>query len=457
MVYIIIGGSRAGKTQVTINSFIGNSEIIEKRDLIPYSETENYILLGKYKRTERRKGTDLVSRKDIPKFYEQILRLKDKGKDIVIEGDKITSDTLFGQLYEGKIDCKLYFVKCSAETSIRRCREHNDNFTESNLKALITKCKNRFNKWKTVFDGEIIDTDKKVDFTKISIKDAYRPETLKVEGLKNNFCIFIISNGRPDKQKTYECLKRNKCTFPIYIVCDDLDSRLMEYQEKYGDKVIVFDKKEVAKTVDTITNSKNLQSLLFARKKCRDIAKQLGYKYYLILDDDLEDFGIRYEEKGKLKYKRINDLDFMFNITLDLLEKEKIYGISYPNLHFYMGGLKNEKYQAGLYPGFYCAMFLKTEYEIDFKGIINEDLNATIEHNEKGQPLFLLMGFCCSTCQRGTNKGGMQETYLDSGEYMKAFYSLIPNPSRIVIKKDFKEKRLRFGDFPKILSSRWKK
>lgn len=457
MVYIIIGGSRAGKTQVTINSFIKDKKIEEKRDLIPYTEVDDYFLIGKYSNEGRRKGTDLVSRQDIPKFFEQIVRLLEKGKDVVIEGDKITSDTLFNQLYEAGIECKLYFVKCSAETSIKRCREHNDNFKESNLKAVITKCQNRYNKWKNKFDGDIIDTNGDVDFTKISIKDVVKRKEKKKIPLIKDYGIFIISHGRPNVQKTYDYLIENGCTYPIHIVCDNLDITLADYKQNYGEKILVFDKEKEYLKTDTITNIKEMRTPVYARNKCREFAKELGYKYYSIFDDDIETFHIRYEKDGQLKSLLVEDLDFIFTKTIEFLKNNNIAGLSYPNLHFYIGGLNNVKYQDKLYPGLYGAMFLKTDEKIEFKGIINEDLNTTIHYNEVGKPLLMIMDLCFSTCKRGSNKGGLQNTYEENGEYVKAFYSLIPNPSRIIITKNLKEKRLRFGDFPKIINERWKK
>lgn len=35
--------------------------------------------------------------------------------------------------------------------------------------------------------------------------------------------VFILSHGRPTKQKTYQMLRRDGYTGPIRIVCDDED------------------------------------------------------------------------------------------------------------------------------------------------------------------------------------------------------------------------------------------
>lgn len=171
MVYLIIGACRAGKSSIVTNTFVNESKIKEYRDLTWVTENDNYYILGRYLVEGRRKGTDLISRPEISLFFDQVINLNSllPKKDIVLEGDKITSDVLFGKLKDSGIPCKLYWIQCSAETSIQRCEQANDTFKNSNLKAVCTKAKNRFEKWFDDFDGEIINTDGDIDFTKLRI------------------------------------------------------------------------------------------------------------------------------------------------------------------------------------------------------------------------------------------------------------------------------------------------
>lgn len=166
MVYLIIGPSCAGKTSYTVNTFIHGQKIREYRDLIPVSECDNCLLIGKYITSNRTKGTDRVSRKDIPKISEQVLRLVPQGRDIILEGDKICSQKIFDEL-KSKTDCKLIYVCCSLATTIERNMRNNSLCKESHLRTVATKAKNLFWKYESIFDGEIVETDSVKDFSKL--------------------------------------------------------------------------------------------------------------------------------------------------------------------------------------------------------------------------------------------------------------------------------------------------
>ena len=79
MIYLIVGGSRAGKTTFVENSFLRGHENTEHDDLFTYTENEKYIIFGSYNRDDRRKGTDTTSRRDIKQYFDQIERLIHRG------------------------------------------------------------------------------------------------------------------------------------------------------------------------------------------------------------------------------------------------------------------------------------------------------------------------------------------------------------------------------------------
>jgi len=58
--------------------------------------------------------------------------------------------------------------------------------------------------------------------------------------LPDYFCIFILTHKRPDNQITLETLRRGNYSGKVYLVVDDLDPTLPEYQRLYGDKVLTF-------------------------------------------------------------------------------------------------------------------------------------------------------------------------------------------------------------------------
>ena len=58
----------------------------------------------------------------------------------------------------------------------------------------------------------------------------------------NDFCVFILTHGRPDKVYTVNTLKKHGYTGPVYLVIDDEDNTSAKYYENYGDQVIMFSK-----------------------------------------------------------------------------------------------------------------------------------------------------------------------------------------------------------------------
>ena len=109
----------------------------------------------------------------------------------------------------------------------------------------------------------------------------------------NDFCIFIISNGRANNVVTWRTLDNKKSKYPRYIILDDIDTQIDDYKKKYGDdKIIVFNKEEIAKTTEHGDNFWNLRTTTHARNACYNIAKDLGYTYFLVLMMIILDFNI---------------------------------------------------------------------------------------------------------------------------------------------------------------------
>ena len=64
--------------------------------------------------------------------------------------------------------------------------------------------------------------------------------------MRDDFCVFILTHGRPDNMVTLRTLERYAYDGPVFLVIDDEDARGDEYRERYGDQVICFSKEEVA-------------------------------------------------------------------------------------------------------------------------------------------------------------------------------------------------------------------
>lgn len=160
MIYLIVGASCSGKTSFTYNSFLKGKEFTQTKDILDYCETNDTILLGKWDREGRTKGSDTINRVDIPLINSWIAKMLESNKDIVLEGDKITSRTIFNYIKELNIPCKLYWIKVEPETSYERNMSNGSTCSFKHLKAVTTKAQNIFIEYCDLFSGEVVDTNK---------------------------------------------------------------------------------------------------------------------------------------------------------------------------------------------------------------------------------------------------------------------------------------------------------
>jgi len=256
-------------------------------------------------------------------------------------------------------------------------------------------------------------------------------------GKNKDFCIFIISHGREDNVVTYNLLKRRKVSYPVYIVVDNTDKQIQEYQKRFGDdKVIVFDKEEIAKTTDHGDNFWDLRSTTHARNACFDIAKELGYTYFLVLDDDYTGFQYRIDDKYKYPYpvKSIKDLEKVFDKFLDYYKNTNILSLCMSQGGDYIGGdngfgIGRTNYSRKAMNSWFCSV----DRRFKFVSRLNEDVNTYLTIGMRGG-VFITMPFA-SLSQKATqkNKGGMSSAYIDNGTYVKSFYSVMYCPSFCII------------------------
>ena len=250
----------------------------------------------------------------------------------------------------------------------------------------------------------------------------------------NNFCAFILTHGRPNNVITYNTLLKAGYTGKIYIVIDNEDKEADNYYKIYGDKVIMFDKKEVAKTFDEADNFNDRRAIVYARNACFNIAKKLNIEYFIQLDDDYGSFHYRLYETNKSKPKLIKNLDRVFTIMLDYYKNITASSIAMAQGGDFIGGAKsgnakNKALKRKCMNSFICS----TNRKFTFLGRINEDVNTYTSEASKG--LLLLTIPIVSLEQKTTqsNTGGMTDIYLDVGTYIKSFYSVIFSPSCVKI------------------------
>jgi hypothetical protein len=279
------------------------------------------------------------------------------------------------------------------------------------------------------------------------------------------FCIFILTHGRPNKVITYRNLIKANCTYPIYFILDNEDSTYNEYVTNFGkDKVIVFDKLEISKTFDTGDNSSNRKTIVYARNACFGIAEKLGYKYFLELDDDYSSFDYRFDSDSKYVTKRIKEIDTVFEAILEFYKNINAKSVAFLQGGDMIGGdessnAKKIELSRKAMNTFFCS----TERRFDFLGRINEDVNTYVGYQSKGNLFLSINNITITQLTTQTNAGGMTEVYLETGTYMKSFFTVMYAPSCTKIRiMGQSSKRLHHSiswdnAVPKILSEDLKK
>ena len=142
--------------------------------------------------------------------------------------------------------------------------------------------------------------------------------------VRDDFAVMIISHGRPHKVVCVNTLKKVGYTGKYYIVIDNEDNTADEYYKLYGDKVIMFDKSSMDGTFDIMDNFTGRSVPVFVRNALYDIAKGLGLKYFLELEDDTKEFCHRFVKDNILKSCDIKDFDSIVNSVLDWLDTTNI-------------------------------------------------------------------------------------------------------------------------------------
>ncbi len=84
-----------------------------------------------------------------------------------------------------------------------------------------------------------------------------------------------MSHGRPNDIHTIKTLNKAGCTIPTYILIDNTDKKADEYIKKFGDKLIIFDKKKYIDSTENYDSFENYGVIIYARNACFDVAENL--------------------------------------------------------------------------------------------------------------------------------------------------------------------------------------
>ena len=250
--------------------------------------------------------------------------------------------------------------------------------------------------------------------------------------LRDNFVTFILTHGRPNKVWTYDTLKNNGYTGPIVFVVDNEDDKIDEYKRLY-ENVYVFDKIDISNRYDTVDMGTDRRAIFYARNACFEIAQELGYKYFLELDDDYTCFRSRVDKDGKFATIYHRDLDSLFEVMLQFLDDTQADTVAFAQTGDFIGGMESRVYKERLARKAMNSFFCTTDRPFRFIGRINEDVNTYVSEGSKGKLMFTVADASLDQKQTQSNKGGMTELYLNAGTYVKSFFTVITNPSSVKI------------------------
>jgi len=250
--------------------------------------------------------------------------------------------------------------------------------------------------------------------------------------MRSDFAALILTHGRPDRVHTYFALRNAGYTGRIIIVIDNEDKTAKEYRSRYGSDVVMFDKAAIAKTFDEGDNFQDRRAIIYARNASFQIAKDLGYRYFVQLDDDYTGFYYRFDEDGFYGHCITPSLDWLFSALCDYLKATPFASIAISQGGDHIGGGESKKVigtKRKAMNSFICDI----EKPFKFVGRINEDVNTYTCEQRKGLLFLTVMAAQLNQKPTQSNAGGMTDLYLDSGTYVKTFYSIMYAPSCVKV------------------------
>jgi len=253
--------------------------------------------------------------------------------------------------------------------------------------------------------------------------------------MRDDFCAFILTHGRPDNVITYDRLKAHGYTGKIYIVIDDEDKTASDYYDRFGDKVLMFSKEEMSKKFDQGDNFSDRRCIVYARNACFELAKQVGCKYFVQLDDDYNFFSLRVliNNGENLSSTKNLNLDRTFAALLRFYENTNTLTVAMAQGGDYIGGAGNPYVKKGYKRKAMNSFICSTDRPFKFFGRLNEDVNFYTTEGRKGRQIYTIMGLWLNQKETQSSAGGMTDIYLDKGTYLKSFYSVMYSPSCVKI------------------------
>jgi hypothetical protein len=277
-----------------------------------------------------------------------------------------------------------------------------------------------------------------------------------------DFVAFILTHGRPDRVYTLDTLRRHGYTGRVVLVIDNEDQRADEYRERF-DEVVMFDKAAIAARIDEGDNFDDRRAIIYARNACFDIARDLGVRYFVQLDDDYRYFWHKRALHDRYTSRHIHDLDAVLEAMLDYFaETPRLLTLAMAQAGEYVAGGNGKNWRKPIRKAM-NSFICDVERPFAFSGRINEDVNTYVSLGSRGELFLTTMHVALEQKATQSNKGGMTELYEASGTYVKSFYSVMYQPSSVRVAL-FPSNNARLHHLihwrttvPQILAPKWRK
>jgi hypothetical protein len=284
----------------------------------------------------------------------------------------------------------------------------------------------------------------------------------------DDFCVFILSYDRAGDIPTLQTLEKHNYTGDWYIVIDHEDD-IEPYEREYGeDKVIYFDKEDTQPDLDRGDNFNRTNSILYARYYSFQIARDLGYTYFMQLDDDYKRFEFRFG--GNFEYgcrDPVEDLNRVIKHSIDFLDSAHLDTVAMSQGGDWIGGesahIANNNGDIWAKRKAMNTLICRSDKQFDFRGSVNEDVNTYVRAQQCGR-LFLTPNIVSMEQERTQQtEGGLTDLYEGQGTYIKSFYTLLYSPSSVKLSKMGEaEQRIHHqidwrASIPKLIPEKYKK
>lgn len=278
----------------------------------------------------------------------------------------------------------------------------------------------------------------------------------------------ICTHGRPNAQHTYETLRKSGYTGEIYLILDDEDNKLKDYNrfidEQHEDNLFcsVFNKQKYIDKSDTGTNENQRKCILYAKNYCEDFARELKLQAFIIADDDILKFRFRYIEDGKLKSQNItHSMDDVIESYIKTMLDCDMTATGFGFTQFYFTGVNSFSVENVVkYRVPYNFVFRNPNHRVDWMSWFGEDIITAVYYGRIGQLWTAMPYVQQEIVSLATAEGGMKDTYDNNSSIRLAMQNIMYLPSELKPYKyndTYMASIRRDHAFPKLISSCFKK